>query len=73
MKEDTSTQKTEMEAKVGADDQSLAMRSAEACANYTPEQESRIKKKIDMYLLPILAIMYLVSYLDRSNSTYRRV
>ncbi|CAG9990621.1 unnamed protein product [Clonostachys byssicola] len=67
MKEDTSTQKTEMVAKVGADDQSLAMGSAEACANYTPEQESRIKKKIDMYLLPMLAIMYLVSYLDRSN------
>ncbi|CAH0017082.1 unnamed protein product [Clonostachys rhizophaga] len=73
MKEDTSTQKTEMEAKVGADDQSLAMGSAEACANYTPEQESRIKKKIDMYLLPMLAIMYLVSYLDRSNRPGRKL
>ncbi|KAF5009273.1 hypothetical protein FDECE_4485 [Fusarium decemcellulare] len=40
---------------------------AEAEITYTPAQEERIKKKIDRHLLPVLAIMYLVSYLDRSN------
>ncbi|KAJ3538791.1 hypothetical protein NM208_g5753 [Fusarium decemcellulare] len=40
---------------------------AEAEITYTAAQEERIKKKIDRHLLPVLAIMYLVSYLDRSN------
>lgn len=48
---------------------SFAEGGVDADFTYTPEEEGRIKKKIDRYLLPMLAIMYLVSYLDRSNST----
>ena len=33
----------------------------------TPEQERKIWRKIDLRLLPILTLMYLVSFLDRSN------
>lgn len=47
---------------------SLAEGGTDVDFTYTPEEEGRIKKKIDRYLLPMLAIMYLVSYLDRSNS-----
>lgn len=47
---------------------SLAEGGTDVDFTYTPEEEGRIKKKIDRYLLPMLAIMYLISYLDRSNS-----
>ena len=36
---------------------------------YTPEQEKAINRKIDIRLLPMLAVMYILSYLDRSNRT----
>lgn len=36
---------------------------------YSPEQEAAIRRKIDRRLLPVLALMYIMSYLDRSNST----
>lgn len=49
---------------------SFAEGGVEADLTYTPEDEGRIKKKIDRYLLPMLAIMYLISYLDRSNSKH---
>ncbi|KAL4944948.1 major facilitator superfamily domain-containing protein [Aspergillus oleicola] len=39
----------------------------EELLSYPPEQEGRIRRKIDLYLLPVLAGLYLMSYLDRSN------
>ncbi|KAJ4302715.1 hypothetical protein N0V90_001605 [Kalmusia sp. IMI 367209] len=34
---------------------------------YSAEEEARIRRKIDMRLLPALTVLYLMSYLDRSN------
>ena len=36
--------------------------------SYSAEDERRIKRKIDMRLIPPLTVLYLMSYLDRSNS-----
>ncbi|KAL4903571.1 hypothetical protein BDW74DRAFT_185971 [Aspergillus multicolor] len=40
---------------------------SEDLLSYTPEQEGKIRREIDLYLLPVLAALYLMSYLDRSN------
>ncbi|KAF8876866.1 major facilitator superfamily domain-containing protein [Infundibulicybe gibba] len=34
----------------------------------TPEQEKRLWRKVDLRLMPILTLMYLVSFLDRGNA-----
>ncbi|KAA1475242.1 MFS general substrate transporter, partial [Dentipellis sp. KUC8613] len=34
----------------------------------TPEEEKRLYRKIDLRLMPILAMMYLMSFLDRGNA-----
>ena len=39
--------------------------------NLTPEQEKRLYRKIDLRLMPILTLMYLCSFLDRSKSFQR--
>ncbi|KAF7797995.1 hypothetical protein EIP86_009203 [Pleurotus ostreatoroseus] len=33
----------------------------------TPEQEKRLYRKVDLWLMPILTLMYLASFLDRGN------
>ncbi|KAI0804538.1 MFS general substrate transporter [Irpex lacteus] len=33
----------------------------------TPEQEKKLYRKIDLWLMPILTLMYLASFLDRGN------
>lgn len=33
-----------------------------------PEEERRILRKVDYRLVPLLAFLYLVAYVDRSNS-----
>jgi hypothetical protein len=33
----------------------------------TPEQEKRLYRKVDLWLMPILTLMYLFSFLDRGN------
>jgi hypothetical protein len=37
---------------------------------YTAEDEAKIRRKIDTRLIPALALLYLMSYLDRGNSSY---
>ncbi|KAK2464920.1 hypothetical protein APHAL10511_002996 [Amanita phalloides] len=39
----------------------------------TPEQERRLWRKMDMRLLPILALMYLMAFLDRGIVMARSV
>jgi hypothetical protein len=34
----------------------------------SPEEETRILRKVDYRLVPLLAFLYLVAFLDRSNS-----
>ncbi|KAG2339535.1 MFS general substrate transporter [Suillus weaverae] len=33
----------------------------------TPEQEKKLWRKIDMWIMPMLSLMYLLAFLDRSN------
>lgn len=33
----------------------------------TPEQEKKLYRKIDLWLMPILTLMYLASFLDRGE------
>ncbi|KIJ64861.1 hypothetical protein HYDPIDRAFT_40046 [Hydnomerulius pinastri MD-312] len=33
----------------------------------TPEQEKRLWRKVDLRLMPILSLMYLLSFMDRGN------
>ena len=34
---------------------------------WTPEEEQRLVKKIDTFLLPTIWLMYLLSYMDRTK------
>lgn len=34
---------------------------------WTPEEETRLVRKIDLYLLPTIWLMYLLSYMDRTK------
>jgi hypothetical protein len=36
--------------------------------NWTPEEEKALVKKIDLFLLPTIWLMYLLSYMDRTKS-----
>ncbi|KAH8177287.1 major facilitator superfamily protein [Sarocladium implicatum] len=45
----------------------LSDEDADFYNNYTPAQRARTKRKIDIRLTPMLAALYLISHLDRSN------
>lgn len=32
-----------------------------------PEVEKRVRRKLDMHLIPLLSALYLLAFLDRSN------
>lgn len=34
-------------------------------------EAARVLRKVDMRLVPMLSLLYLVAFIDRSNSTYR--
>jgi hypothetical protein len=40
---------------------------------WTPEEERKLVRKIDLYLLPTIWLMYLLSYMDRTKSVFTRV
>lgn len=42
---------------------------AEALRNYVPRtaDEKKLVKKIDIFLMPILWLMYILNYIDRTN------
>lgn len=40
-----------------------------AVESYTPEEASRTLRKVDYRLVPMLAFLYLLSFIDRGNST----
>lgn len=35
-------------------------------------EAARVLRKVDMRLVPMLSLLYLVAFIDRSNSTYHR-
>lgn len=40
---------------------------------WTPEEEKKLVKKIDLYLLPTIWLMYLLSYMDRTKYAHRTI
>ncbi|EAW17245.1 allantoate permease family MFS transporter [Aspergillus fischeri NRRL 181] len=40
---------------------------AEQIPHFTPEQEKRVLRKMDLRLIPMLSILYLLAFLDRGN------
>lgn len=45
----------------------LSQEDAEFYQNYTKAQRKKITRKVDVRLVPMLAILYLISHLDRAN------
>lgn len=37
------------------------------CAVFDPKQESRLWRKVDLRLMPMIALMYLLSFMDRGK------
>ncbi|KAH8426545.1 uncharacterized protein LDX57_004281 [Aspergillus melleus] len=53
---------------IKADISSAQIENAEeAPSSFSPEEEKALVRKIDLYLLPMIWIMYLLSYMDRTN------
>ncbi|KAH1595084.1 hypothetical protein KXV44_008103 [Aspergillus fumigatus] len=40
---------------------------AEQIPHFTPEQEKRVLRKMDLRLIPMLSVLYLLAFLDRGN------
>lgn len=40
---------------------------------YTPEEETAILRKVDKRLIPVLTILYLLSFLDRGNGLSSKI
>ena len=55
---------------VGAEKKLSSDGELEANVEISEEEGRRIVAKVDYRLVPILALLYLVAFLDRSNSTY---
>lgn len=56
---------------------SLTLEAPELVRNMTPEHrlivETRLKRKIDLRLLPMIILMYIMNYLDRNNIAAARL
>ena len=48
--------------KLGADESSVTQ-----ALHVDPEKEKKLLRKLDLYLAPIMTIVFLTAYLDRSN------
>lgn len=48
-------------------DTSKHLEFASTGVTWTDEEEKKLVRKIDMYLLPTMWLMYLLSYMDRTN------
>lgn len=45
----------------------LSPDDARFLADFTPAQERRVFRKVDFRVVPMLALLYLISHLDRAN------
>lgn len=61
----------DIQAATVANTSALAFEPPEYVRNLTPEQriavEKKLKRKIDMRLMPMIVLMYIMNYLDRNN------
>ena len=63
-----STTNKEEDEKAGRGNQGAASDTDESPTNPTPIDEKKLLRKLDLRLLPPLTLLYLLSFLDRSNS-----
>jgi len=61
-------EKTALENQELGNDNNDALSSNESIANPTGINEKALIRKLDLKLLPALTLLYLLSFLDRSNS-----
>jgi hypothetical protein len=40
------------------------------CGNIDPVREKRLLRKLDLFICPLVMLIFLVAYLDRSNLGY---
>lgn len=45
----------------------LAPEDADFYTNYPEEKRKRVLRKVDIRLVPMLAVLYLISHIDRAN------
>ncbi|KAJ5692772.1 hypothetical protein N7462_002195 [Penicillium macrosclerotiorum] len=57
----------ESQAKAGISSQEIEHASLQETPSFSAEEEKALVKKVDLTLLPTIWIMYLLSYLDRTN------
>lgn len=48
-----------------------AMQIEHVAPSYTPEEERKLVRKVDFALLPMMWLMYLLSYMDRTKYARR--
>lgn len=52
---------------IPTDRQSGHQSSNDDSISFDPKEQARILQKVDLYLLPIITLLYLMSFLDRSS------
>lgn len=63
MVEETSLNVAVDNEKFGVDESSLTIQAL----HVNPEQEKKLLRKLDIFIAPIMTIIFLTAYLDRSN------
>lgn len=51
----------------------LLRRYGNALVHFDPKAESRLRWKIDLYIVPTVALLYLFCFIDRANIGYIRL
>lgn len=57
----------EYEKEEKLDSETMKIENASDESPYTPEEEKKLLRSIDMFLMPTIFIMYLLSYMDRTK------
>lgn len=63
----------EMREKESPENQNISPEVAEALRNYVPgtPEEKKLVRKIDLFLMPMIWVMYILNYIDRMNIVSR--
>lgn len=58
-----------MREKESPENQHIAPEVAESLRNYVPgtPEEKKLVRKIDLFLMPMIWVMYILNYIDRMN------
>lgn len=61
------------QAEAGPELSSLPLKGEDIAEEYSPEEMRRLLRKVDMRVIPILAILYFLSFLDRGELSPVRI